>query len=164
MAADPRFRLSGGAGNADPNASLGGVLSSTEPTTGVDNNLFDDVSGDEHTAGRVEYRGVYVYNAGDVDLQSAVIWIAGLTTSGETEVDLAVAAEGVGVTMATIANETTAPATVSFTRPTTKGGGLALGTIPAGSRRGFWVRRTVTAGSTPQAADTFSVRVEGDTL
>lgn len=164
MAADPVYRFSGGASNSDPNASLGGVKSSNGPTTGVDNNLFDDVTGDEHTAGDVEYRGLYVHNAGDVDLQNAVIWISGLSTSAETEVDIALADEAVGATMETIANESTAPSGPTFSRPTTKGAGLALGTIPAGSHRGFWVRRTVSAGSTPQAADTFSIRAEGDTL
>jgi hypothetical protein len=164
MAADPRWRLSGGAANADPNASLGGAKSSVEITNSVDNNLFDDVTGDEHAAGENEYRGVYVHNLGDQTLENAVIWISGLTPSSETEVDVAVAAEAVNATMATIANENTAPATVSFTRPVTKGTGLALGNIPAGQHRGVWIRRAVTAGSTPQAADTFTVRVEGDSL
>lgn len=164
MPANPDFRYSGGSANANPDASLGGVKSSVSPATGVDNNLFDDVSGDEHTAGRVEFRGLYVHNSGDVDLQNAVIWLVTQTNGVDSEVDIAVAAEGVNVTMATIANELAVPATVAFTRPSTKGTGLSVGTIPAGQHRGFWVRRTILAGSTPQAADTFSVRVEGDTL
>ena len=164
MPANPDFRYSGGAAQSNPDASLGGVKSSVVPTTGVDNNLFDDVSGDEHTAGRVEHRGLYVHNQGDVDLQSAVLWIVSQSNGVDSEIDIAVAAEGVNVTMATIANETAVPATVAFTRPSTKGTGLALGTIPAGQHRGFWVRRTILAGSTPQAADTFSIRVEGDTV
>jgi hypothetical protein len=69
------------------------------------------------------------------------------------------------VDMATIADESTAPASVTFSRPTTFAGGLQLNGstgLTAGSRRGCWIKRTVNAGAAA-AADAGTLKVEGDT-
>lgn len=161
---DIKYRLSGGASNSDPNASLGGAKSSTEITSGSANNLWDNVAGDEHASGNdVEYRGAYVHNGhGSLTLQGTKFWIDSLTSSGDTEFDIALAGEGLNSTMETIANESTAPAGESFTRPTTKAGGLTMGNIPSGQHYGWWIRRTVNQNAAA-ANDTGSVRAEGDT-
>jgi hypothetical protein len=149
------------------NASLGGAMSSVEIVDNVDNNLFDDVSGVESAAGDVEYRGFYILNNhGSLALSDARIYISSLTSSATTEFDLGIAAEAVNVNMATIANESTAPGSVTFTRPTTYSGGIALNSttgLAAGARKGVWIRRTVDVAS-PAALDTGSIKVEGDTL
>lgn len=164
VATDIETRYSGGAGNASANASLGGVMSSTAFATNVANNLWDDVSGDESAAGDIEYRGFYARNGhASLTWQNVVYWLDSLTSSADTEFDIALAAEGVGVDMATIANESTAPASVTFSRPTSKATGLAVGSLPsAGGRRGLWIKRTVNAGAAA-ANDTGSIRLEGDT-
>lgn len=167
LTADIVFRLSGGAANTDPNASLGGARSTAGGgviTSGVANNLFDNVAGDEHAAGAdTEYRGFYVLNNhGSLSLQSPKFWIDSLTSSADTEFDIALAGEGLNATMETVANESTAPAGEVFTRPTTKGAGLSLPTIPFGQHHGLWVRRTVNQNAAA-ANDTGSLRVEGDT-
>jgi hypothetical protein len=163
---DIQWRLSGGAGNAAPNSSLGGIMSSTAIVDASNDNLFDDVSGAESQAGDVEYRGFYVRNNhGTLTLQDARIYISSLTSSADTEFDLAVAAEAMNVDMATIADESTAPATVTFTRPTTYTGGLQLNGatgLTAGSRRGVWIKRTVSAAAAA-VADAGTLKVEGDT-
>ncbi len=159
-AAAPIWRLSGGSGNTDPNASLGGVMSTTTAAAAT---LFDDVTGDESAAGDIEYRGVYVLNNGDVTLQSAVVWVQTNTPDTDTTMALALADEGLNVTMETIANENTAPVGPTFSSPSSKGTGLALGNIPAGQRYGIWVRRTVNAGAAAFNNDTATFRVEGDT-
>ena len=161
MSADPRWRLSGGAANADPNASLGGVISSTEVAAG-DNNLFDDVTGQQTTDGHTDYRGVYIFNNGDVDLIAPVVWIQD-EASSSADIEIAIAAEGVGVTMATIANEITAPSGVSFVEAPNKAGGITLPNIPSSSRKGIWVKRIIAPTTTAAAARTFTLRVEGDT-
>jgi len=166
-ATDIKWPLSGGSANTNPNASLGGVASSTEIVDATTDNLWDDVSGSEATAGDVEYRGFYIRNGhGTLTLSDARIYISALTSSPGTEFDLGLAAEAVNVDMATIANENTAPAGVTFTRPTDYTGGLQLngstGLAP-GARKGVWLRRTVTAGA-GAAADTGTVKVEGNTL
>lgn len=162
---DLQMRLSGGAGNTSPAASLGGVESTAGGgvvTSGAANNLWDDVSGTESSAGDIEYRGFYWHNNhGTLTLQGPSTWIDSLTSSPDTEFDLALAAEAVNVAMATIANESTAPATVTFTRPVAKGS-MAIPNIPAGQFKGVWIRRTVNAGAAA-ANDSGSVRLEGDT-
>lgn len=166
-ATDILWPLSGGSSNTNVNASLGGALSSTGIADATNDNLFDDVSGAEATAGDVEYRGFYIKNNhGTLTLTDARIYISALTSSAGTEFDIGIAAEAVSVTMATIANESTAPTSVSFSRPTDYTGGLQLngstGLAP-GAYRGVWIRRTVTAGA-GAAADTGTLKVEGNTL
>lgn len=166
VASDIQWRLSGGAANSNVNASLGGAMSSTAIADATNNNLFDDVSGAESAAGDTNYRGFYVRNNhGSLTLVDARIYISSLTSSADTEFDLAVAAEAMNVQMATIANEATAPATVSFSRPTTYTGGLQLNSatgLTSGSNRGVWIKRSVTAGAAA-AADAGTLKVEGDT-
>lgn len=161
--ADIKYFLSGGAGNADPNASLGGVISSTEVSATALNNIFDDVSGGESSAGDTEYRGIYVKNNhGSLSLQGAKLWLESEVGSGAA-IAIALAGEGVNATMETIATEQNAPVGESFTSPTTKATGLSLGTIPAGQKYGIWIRRTVPASTPAQTADGVTPRVEGDT-
>ncbi len=61
VSTDLLFYHSGGAGNSDPDASLGGIISTTQITDASDNNLFDDVTGDEASSGDTEYRGFYLF-------------------------------------------------------------------------------------------------------
>lgn len=164
--ADIKYRLSGGAANSDPNAALGGAKSSTDVVDNVDNNLFDDVSGAEHTAGRVEYRCIYVHNAhATLTLTSALVWIQSDTSGADSDLSIAVGSAAVNGTEQTIANETTAPTGVTWSdAAVSRATGLALGDLPAGQHKAVWLRRTISAGSTPQAADTCSIQAGGDTL
>jgi len=73
---DVDLYLSGGAGNSDPNASLGGVISSTAITDDSLHNIFDYVSGSEASAGDDEVRAIYVKNGDSVT--------AGSFTTGNT--------------------------------------------------------------------------------
>lgn len=161
---DIQFRFSGGSGNTDPNASLGGVMSTTEITNATLHNLFDIVSGDEAAPGDTEYRGIYVLNNhGSLTWEAVFFWINLQTTSPDTSLAIALAGEGVNATMETIANESTAPAGESFTSPSTKGTGLSLGNLAAGQRYGLWLRRTVNGGTAAFDTDTTIIQVEGDT-
>ena len=152
-----QYRLSGGASNANANASLGGVKSSNA----VPANLFDDVSGAESAAGDIEYRCFYIHNNnGTLTLQNAVIWIESNTTGNRIAIGLGTSA--VNGTEQTVANEDTAPTSVTFSQPANKGAGIALGNIPAGQHRAVWIRRTIAPG-TGAANDSYLLRVEGDT-
>lgn len=164
---DIDYFLSGGSGNTDPNASLGGARStSTEVTDNVDNNLFDDVTGAEHTAGDVEYRCIYVRNShGSLTLTNAVVWIQSDTSGADSDISIAVGTAAVNGTEQTVANESTAPSGVSWSdAAVSRATGLALGDLPNGQHKAVWIRRTISAGSTPQAADTCSIQAGGDTL
>jgi hypothetical protein len=160
VAGDIKYRLSGGASNSDPLLSLGGVMSTT---TDAPAGIFDDVASADSAAGDIEYRCIYVLNNhGSLTLQNAKIWIEANTPSATTTIAIALAGEGLNATAETVANENTAPTGETFSSPANEGAGLSLGNIPFGQRYAVWIRRTVDAG-TAAAADTFTLRVKGDT-
>ena len=169
LEAEIKMRLSGGAANTSAAAALGGAMSTSASgvfATNVANNLFDDVTVAEAGSGDIEYRCFYVENsnAASKTLEGGVIWIDALTTSPSTEFDLGLDPAAIGSNSTTTsANENTAPTGVTFSRPTTKAAGLAIGNIPAGSKKAVWIRRTVSAGATA-ASDSGSIRVEGNTV
>lgn len=160
-ASDIHYRLSGGSGNTDPNASLGGVKSTS---TDAGSTIFDDVSGAESAAGDTEYRGVVISNEhGSLTYQSVKVWVSTDTPSADTDADVALAAEAVNTTMATIANENTSPSGVTFANTAVSfATGLSIGDIPSGQFKGVWLKRVVNS-SAAAAADSFTVSCQGDT-
>ena len=155
-------RLSGGAGNSNANASLGGAKSANAASTSVDA-LFDGVGSAEASAGDVEYRCVYLHNGNaSSSMLSAVAWVSANTPSANTQIDIGVGTAAVNGTEQTVADESTAPAGVTFSAPSTQGAGLALGDIPAGQHKAIWLRRTVTAGAGASANDTFTLNYGAD--
>jgi hypothetical protein len=158
---DIHYRLSGGSSNSDPNASLGGAKSTT---TDAASTIFDDVSGAESAAGDTEYRGLCLSNEhGSLTWQSVKIWISTDTPSADTDADVALAAEAVNTQMASIANENTAPTSVTFANTAVSfATGLSIGDIPSTQFKGIWLKRAVTAGAAA-AADSFTVSAQGDT-
>ena len=164
VASDLKIRLSGGAGNSDPNAALGGAKSSTEVTDNTTHNLFDQVSGTESNAGDTEYRGVYLHNGhGSLTAQNTHVYISSNTGSADTTIDIALAGEGLNATMETISNENTAPAGETFSAPTTYAGGLDMGNIPSGQHYGLWIRRTVSAAAAAANDDAVTIKYDCDT-
>ena len=160
MEADIEYKLSGGALNASVFDALGGVISYAQVVTSLFENLFDDVTSGEATAGSIEYRCFYVENTGDTSMTGSVIYISSDTTSASTVLDIGLDAAGLNGTATTIANETTAPGSVTFTHPTTPGSGLSLGTLAADDFYAVWVRRTVTAAAPASTLDTGEITVE----
>lgn len=166
-ASDIQYRLSGGTGNTDPNAALGGGISTAGGgliTTDTLNNVWDNVSGAESSAGDIEYRAIFIKNNhGSLTLTGAKVWISANTTSANDEVDIALADEGINNTIETIANESTAPSGPTFSHPTTFGGGLSLGNLAAGQAHGIWIRRTVDASAAAANANPYTLSVQGET-
>jgi len=123
------------------------------------------VSGDEASTGDAEYRCIYIHNNhGTLTLLGPVVWVSSPTTSVDDEVDIAVGNSAVNGTETAILNESTAPSpTLTFSRPSTKGTGLALSDIPAGQHRALWVRRTVNANASAVNSNAYTLRVEGET-
>jgi len=163
--------LTGTAGDTTagtPAGSLGKYVSTTVVSATALNNLFDDVTGDENAASDVEYRLLFVLNNhATLTLLAPVVWLSAEVAGGAVaaiSVDTtATSAKGATAAQAKeVANENTAPATQTFTAPTTKATGLAIGDLLPGQVRGIWVRRT--AGNTAALDnDSVTLRVEGDT-
>lgn len=162
----------GSAGNTTagtPAGSNGKYISTTPIADATLDNLFDDVTGDENAASNVDYKCLFIHNNhGSLTLQNAKVWMVSEVSGGA---NTAIALDNIGVVAvgsssaqaAIIANEDTAPSGVgSFSSPTTKSAGLAVGDIPAGSCVAIWVRRTAT-NSAAQNNDGVTLRIEGDT-
>lgn len=168
IASEIEFRYSGGAANTSAAACLGGAMA-TGASPGctlednVANDLYADVASAEEVTGSTKYRGIYVKNAnGSLTLQDARIYI-----TSQAELDVGIAVEAVNVTMATIANETTAPTSVTFAHPANYAAGTQINSstgLTSGSFRGIWVRRTIAALATAGTRNTETIAVEGATL
>ena len=94
---------------------------------------------------------------------NAVVYVSANTPLAGTTIDIGVGTAAINGTEQTIANEATAPTSVTFSAPTTAGTGLSLGTIPAGQHIAIWIRRTVTAGSGSSTSDTFTLGYQCET-
>lgn len=161
--ADLLVKLSGGAANADPNAALGGAMAATEIVDATVHNLFDLVAAAEAAAGDVEYRCFYFENThGTLTWEDVEVYIDSNTASADTDVAIGLDPAGVGGTATTIANESTAPAGVSFTQPSS-GSPLAVGDVAPGTAFAVWVRRTVSAGAAAVTNDEVSITANGVT-
>jgi len=157
-------RLSGGASNSDPNASLGGAKSSTAVTDNTTHNLWDVVSSAESSSGEDEYRCIYVHNAhGSLTLQSAKVWIQTNTPSSDTSVEIGLGTSAVNGTEQTVANENTAPTSVTFSTAAGEGNALSIGNIPSGQHKAIWIKRHINASAAAANDDSYIISYAGDT-
>lgn len=160
---DIKYYLSGGAGNSDPNASLGGVKSTTQITTAQLENLFDNVGSADASAGETNYRCMYVQNTHGTDsLTTALTFFQSIPAI--TGIAMGLDPAGINGTAVTIVDEDTAPAGVSFSTPEDAGAGLAIGDLTAGDFQAIWLRRIVAPGAVSNPLDSTIVRVQGDTV
>lgn len=158
------YRLSGGGSNTDPMASLGGAKSSTALTDNSLNNLYADSLGTESAAGSTKYRAIYYHN-GNASLTAlnARVYITGNTPSTDDTIAVGVGSAAINGTEQTVANENTAPTSVTFsTAAVDYASGLALGDIPAGQHKAIWFRRVITAGASAYDNDTLVFEVGVD--
>lgn len=82
--------LSGGTVNLDPANSLGGEPSGAPISSGVLNNLFDDVSPEQSESGHEDYRCIYFFNDGETTVYQLQIYILSDYAGGAT-IELGVA-------------------------------------------------------------------------
>lgn len=173
--ADVKLKYStklGAAGNSnagDAAGSLGKYISTTEITSAVANNLFDDVTGPENIASDVEYRCIFIHNShATITFENVGVYIVSEVAGGA---DIAIgvdttAASAIGSAAAQaleVADEDTAPVGVVFTAPTTQGTAISIGDLAPGECRAFWVRRTAT-NSAAVDNDGGTLRVFGESL
>jgi hypothetical protein len=134
----------------DPDDSIGGYAATDGPTTGVDNDCFDDITLAENQAATVDYRSHFIPNEHATDTWYAVkVYIGGEAPGGA---DHAIALDGTGIVdtdsasaqAERLTDENTAPSGETFSAPTTKEAGLNVGDVPAGQGFTVIVRRTAT--------------------
>jgi hypothetical protein len=163
LATDIDFHLSGGAANADPNASLGGEISSNQIADGGLHNLFDLVAGAESSAGDTEYRCLYVRNASAQTLFNAYVFVATESPSPGSDELIGLGSSGVNGVEQSVADEQTAPASVTFAQANGSGNALAIGDIPAGEHMAIWIQRDISVGASAYNNDGPTLTVGGDT-
>jgi len=171
LTADILFKLSitsGAAGNSlaqsNVSASLGLYISTTQIVTATLNNLFSDVTGVANAASAVDYRCIFVHNSNSsITLQNAAVYISSQVAGGTV---LAIATDNIAPSpigtssaqafQASTVNTSPGGSASAFSSPSTTGGALNLGNIPAGYCKAIWVQRT--------AANTGAVNNDGGTL
>lgn len=159
------------AAQTDPDSSLGNYRASSLITSGNDNNVFDDVSGGEASTGDTEYRAIAFHNNhGSLALTACKVWIQTDTGNGEDDISFGVEAPSASETtgaIQTIADESTAPSAISFSDATSKATGEdcpnASNEVGSGEWFGIWLRRIISASASAAAAESVTIRVEGDT-
>jgi len=167
MAATLEFRLTGGSSNTNPNASLGGVMSSTQVSETAMNNLFDNVSASEASSGDTEYRAIDVYNSGDETATEVAIYMSTETSSADTQIDLgydsANSPHTASADLPSIADEGDTPTDgtndISFSHYTSSNK-LSLPDIPAGQAVRVWLKRIVNANAGNTSNDQGTLTVE----
>lgn len=163
VAGDIKFYLSGGASNTNPNLSLGGTISTTQIVDNTLDNLFPDVTGDEHSAGYTSYRAFYIENTNATTTGYNVkIWIDTNTSGTDETINIGIEASS-GSPKQTIVNETTAPTGISFSTAAGQANSLSLGTMAPGVVYMIWVERIVSAGTNPYANDSAVIKTYFDT-
>lgn len=164
-----RFSVVAAAGDTTagtPAGSLGDQISTTAITDATLNNLFDDVSGAEASAGMTDYRCIFILNNhATLTLYNATITIQSQTAGGGTVTialdNIGPVAKGSASAQADqIASETTAPTNVGAFGA----GPLTIGDMTPGQVKAVWLKRVVTAGASALNPDGVILRVAGDTL
>ncbi len=162
VASDIKIYLSGGAANADPNAALGGAISSVQLVDNTVNNLFALATASEADAGSVKYRAIYIKNThATLTLVSPKVYIDSNTTSPTTSVVIALADE-TGSPIETVANENAAPVGPSFSSADGYANGLSLGDLAPGETKAIWIGYQINA-LTEAVADQLTIGVKGET-
>jgi hypothetical protein len=146
--------LSGGASNASQASSYGGAKSSIA----APKQIFGQFDPDLFTSGTVRYRCVYVQTS--LALDDLKAWIHSETPSTATTVAMGWGAASINATESATANETTAPAGVTFASPSTEAAGINGGDFGDGDSRALWLRYTITP-TTAKAIEVFSLGFNG---
>jgi hypothetical protein len=144
--------------------SLGGAITATEVTDNTTHNIWDVVSSAESSAGDTEYRCIYVKNThASLTLQSAKVWIQTQTPSSDTSIEIGLGSSAVNGTEQTVANENTAPTSVTFSTAANEGAALSIGNIPNGQHKAIWIKRIVGSSATAANDDSYVLSYAGDT-
>lgn len=172
---------SDGGAQTNPNSALGNYRSSTEITDNTDNNLFDDVSGSEASAGDTEYRCICLKNThGTLSLQNAKVWVSTNEANASTTLSLALEVPTGGDTNGyaqTIGTESTAPtvgsgnvsAWYATSALNSYANGIAVNqgshdvNLDAGEIVFVWIKRVISANAAAASGINFTIRLQGDT-
>jgi len=137
---------------------LGGAMTATPWQNGVKHDLFDKFSPAETTTGGTFYRAVFFQNKhASITMEDIKLYIDTISPSPDTEVSIGLAVEAKNLAIEAIANETTAPAGVTFSAPITQGAGLSPVNLLKDDYVGIWLKFVVNAAAAAKANDGFTL-------
>lgn len=147
--------------------SLGGAITANELTTGLMHDLFDVVPSAEASAGRTEYRCIYLKNENATQtLYDARVYISVNTPSPDSAIEIALDPAAVGVdstiTLADEIDSTSLLSSLIFSSAVDFTNALSIGDIPAGEYKAVWIKRIISPGAAA-AAETCTLAFRGDT-
>lgn len=125
---------------------LGGAISTTE-LAGTKHELFDKFTGIETRDGVTIYACLYVKNKGAETADNVTLHINSESAAAGINAQLGLGTSAINASEAAIANETTAPAGVTFIEALDEENGLSIGSLAAGARKAVWVMVEVDAGT-----------------
>ena len=171
------YYTDGATGPSDNTLSLGGTISGSTITSGVANNVFDDVTGDESETGDTEYRAIAVKNiSSEYDMLNTKVYISGYdraATKADTIYFALEKSSGSPASIQHIANESTAPDenkfvtkignTVSWTEEGSPSSTLEFGTVNPGEWFGIWLKRVVPSSASPYNNRSCTIVVQCET-
>ena len=168
-----QLRYTGTAGTAA--TSLGGAPSTTQIGSPNLHNIFDEVSGDESSAGDINFRIIVFHNASSQEAKNVHLHfeanhdsgdqsgVPGITNDQDGDISLAIGS-ALNTNPTAITNEDTAPTiTGSWNNGTTRATGIDLGDVPGGQFRGVALRRVIADGAPAADAAEFQIRITADT-
>lgn len=128
-------------------ASLPGIFIDASVTVSpAVNKTFDNISPTQSLAGYTDYRCMYLVNtAASGSAIDVKMWVKKQPDGADT-LQIALDPAGLDGTALQLADETDSTSVlsaISWSAPTTQASGLSLGSIPPGSYRAFWIKRTV---------------------
>jgi len=156
---DVQVRLSGGANNSNPFASLGGIKSTTQMKDDMLDALFDPININQRITGHIDYYCVYVHNNnGTSQMSNTKIWF----TVVPTYISMGLGTSPINGVEQSINPDTNPPAGINFTQPISELNSLSIGIIPATQHKAVWFRRIIPANISPSAAILVRFKMEGD--
>jgi hypothetical protein len=145
-------------------ASLPGTdKSDTITLSSVAENLFDSVGSGEAQAGSTEYRAVMVKNDSAAAMNSMVVWIETNTPFADDHAEIGIEAPTAGA-IQSVADEATAPASVTFSLADGEANGLSIGNLASGDVYGVWLKRVVSSTNQRYANNSLTFAFKADTV
>ena len=133
-------------------SGIGGAISDTQ-VEGF--NLFGIFNGDETRDGHTEYACVYAKNNSNQTAFNMRLFVENETPHQGANYSIALGTAVIDATEPATANDTTAPANVSFVEADLIGNALEIGDLEAGEFKSIWVRLAVEADTS--AKDTLAL-------
>lgn len=155
--------LTGGSANANPNASLGGNVSTVQVVNNQLHNLFRRVTDGEASSGVTLYRCVAVKNRDpSLEMRNVAFYMVTDSKSADSLVLYSRGQSDKNQVETAIVDEFTSPtgSNINFVAALNRTGGLNLGSLDAGEWRNVWIKYVVQPGAEPFPNDEYKFRVE----